>query len=141
MRSRAVPTAGGGWRLNGRKIWTTNAHRAHYLCALVRTSGAPEDRHRGLSQLLVDLSLPGITVRPIRDLSGDGHFCEVLFEDVELPADALVGEEGAGWQQVTAELAFERSGPERIHSSLVLAEAWQPTHESNGTAVKSQRCT
>ncbi len=124
VRSRAVPTAGGGWRLNGRKIWTTNAHRAHYLCALVRTSGAPEDRHRGLSQLLIDLSLPGITVRPIRDLSGDGHFCEVLFEDVELPADALVGEEGAGWQQVTAELAFERSGPERIHSSLVLAEAW-----------------
>lgn len=123
VRSRAVPTAT-GWRLNGRKIWTTNAHRAHYMCTLVRTSGTSEDRHKGLSQLLVDLTLPGITVRPIRDLSGDGHFCEVLFEDVELPADALVGEEGAGWQQVTAELAFERSGPERIYSSLVLAEAW-----------------
>lgn len=123
VRSRAVPTAT-GWRLNGRKIWTTNAHRAHYMCTLVRTSGTPEDRHKGLSQLLVDLALPGITARPIRDISGDGHFCEVLFEDVELPADALVGEEGAGWQQVTAELAFERSGPERIYSSLVLAEAW-----------------
>ncbi|QNK67093.1 acyl-CoA dehydrogenase family protein [Variovorax sp. PAMC26660] len=123
VRSRAVPTAT-GWRLNGRKIWTTNAHRAHYMCTLVRTSGMPEDRHKGLSQLLVDMALPGVTVRPIRDLSGDGHFCEVLFEDVELPADALVGEEGAGWQQVTAELAFERSGPERIYSSLVLAEAW-----------------
>ncbi|MNV00219.1 Acyl-CoA dehydrogenase [compost metagenome] len=123
VRSRAVPTAT-GWRLNGRKIWTTNAHRAHYMCTLARTSGTSEDRHKSLSQLLVDLTLPGITVRPIRDLSGDGHFCEVLFEDVELPADALVGEEGAGWQQVTAELAFERSGPERIYSSLVLAEAW-----------------
>jgi alkylation response protein AidB-like acyl-CoA dehydrogenase len=123
VRSRAVPTAT-GWRLNGRKIWTTNAHRAHYMCALVRTSGVPDDRHKGLSQLLIDLTLPGITVRPIRDLGGDGHFCEVLFEDVELPADALVGEEGSGWQQVTAELAFERSGPERIYSSLVLAEAW-----------------
>ncbi|MDP9917410.1 acyl-CoA dehydrogenase [Variovorax boronicumulans] len=123
VRSRAVPTAT-GWRLNGRKIWTTNAHRAHYMCTLVRTSGVPEDRHKGLSQLLVDLTLPGVTVRPIRDLSGDGHFCEVLFEDVELPADALIGEEGSGWQQVTAELAFERSGPERIYSSLVLAEAW-----------------
>ena len=123
VRSRAVPTAS-GWRLNGRKIWTTNAHRAHYLCALVRTSGVPADRHKGLSQLLIDLSLPGITVRPIRDLSGDGHFCEVLFDDVDLPGDALIGEEGSGWQQVTAELALERSGPERIYSSLVLAETW-----------------
>lgn len=123
VRSRAVPTAD-GWRLNGRKIWTTNAHRAHFMCALVRTSGTPEDRHKGLSQLLIDLSLPGITVRPIADLGGDSHFCEVLFEDVELPADALIGEEGAGWLQVTAELAFERSGPERIYSSLVLAETW-----------------
>lgn len=123
VRSRAVPTTT-GWRLNGRKIWTSNAHRAHYMCALVRTSGSTEDRHRGLSQLLIDLTLPGITVRPIRDLGGDSHFCEVLFEDVELPHEALIGDEGAGWQQVTAELAFERSGPERIYSSLVLAETW-----------------
>nr|WP_115706170.1 acyl-CoA dehydrogenase family protein [Cupriavidus taiwanensis] len=123
VRTRAVRTPD-GWRLNGRKIWTTNAHRSHYMCALVRTSGAPEDRHKGLSQLIVDLSLPGVTVRPIRDIAGDAHFCEVLFEDVELGADALIGEEGSGWRQVTAELAFERSGPERIYSSLVLAETW-----------------
>ncbi|MBB2919993.1 acyl-CoA dehydrogenase [Cupriavidus alkaliphilus] len=123
VRTRATRNAG-GWLLNGRKIWTTNAHRSHYMCALVRTSGTPEDRHQGLSQVIVDLSLPGITVRPIRDVAGDAHFCEVLFEDVQLPADALIGEEGSGWKQVTAELAFERSGPERIYSSLVLAEAW-----------------
>ncbi|SPA23069.1 putative enzyme [Cupriavidus taiwanensis] len=112
VRTRAVRTET-GWRLNGRKIWTTNAHRAQYMCALVRTSGQHGDRHQGLSQVLIDLSLPGISARPIRDLAGDGHFCEVVFEDVELPADALVGEEGSGWKQVTAELAFERSGPER----------------------------
>jgi len=113
-----------GWVLKGQKLWTTNAHLAHYMIALVRTSGAPEDRHQGLSQVIVDLSLPGITVRTIGDLTGDLHFNEVFFDDVLLPHDALVGEEGAGWAQVTAELAFERSGPERIYGSMVLFDAW-----------------
>lgn len=123
VRTRATPNAD-GWLLNGRKIWTTNAHRSHYMCALVRTSGGPEDRHRGLSQMIFDLSLPGIEIRPIRDITGDAHFCEVLFDNVRLPSDALVGEEGSGWQQVTAELALERSGPERIYSSMVLIDGW-----------------
>jgi alkylation response protein AidB-like acyl-CoA dehydrogenase len=123
VRTRATRTAT-GWQLNGRKIWTTNAHRSHYMVALVRTSGSPEDRHKGLSQLIIDLALPGVTIRPIRDMAGDEHFCEVLFEDVDLPADALIGEEGSGWKQVTAELAFERSGPERVYSSIVLADTW-----------------
>jgi alkylation response protein AidB-like acyl-CoA dehydrogenase len=123
VRTRAVPNER-GWLLNGRKIWTTNAHRSHYMVALVRTSGTAQDRHKGLSQIVVDLSLPGISVRPIRDVAGDAHFCEVLFEDVQLPPEALVGAEGAGWEQVTAELAFERSGPERIYSSIVLADTW-----------------
>jgi hypothetical protein len=118
---------GDGWRLNGRKIWTTFAHWSHYMIALVRTSGEPADRQKGLSQLIVDLSLPGVTVRPIRDLAGDAHFNEVFFDDVRLDADALIGREGAGWEQVNAELAFERSGPERIYSSLVLLEHWIDT--------------
>ena len=121
--SRAV-RAVGGWRLNGRKIWTTNAHLSQYMIALVRTSGEPADRQKGLSQFIVDLALPGVTVRPIRDLAGDEHFNEVFFDDVLLADDALVGEEGAGWAQVNAELAFERSGPERIYSSIVLLEHW-----------------
>ena len=123
LRTRATRTAE-GWRLKGQKLWTTNAHRAHYMIALVRTSGSPEDRHAGLSQMIVDLSLPGITVRTIGDLAGDAHFNEVFFDDVLLPPDALVGEQGAGWAQVTAELAFERSGPERIYGSIVLFDAW-----------------
>ncbi|MPS76810.1 MAG: acyl-CoA dehydrogenase [Achromobacter sp.] len=123
IRTRAQP-ANGGWRLNGGKIWTTNAHRSHYMIALVRTSGTPEDRHQGLSQMIVDLSLPGVTTRPIQDLTGDAHFSEVFFDEVELPADALIGEEGAGWAQVNAELAFERSGPERLYSSIALLECW-----------------
>ncbi|MCM5569945.1 acyl-CoA dehydrogenase family protein [Burkholderiaceae bacterium FT117] len=112
----------GGWIVNGRKIWTTNAHRSHYMIALVRTSGAPEDRHKGLSQLVIDVKAPGITIRPIRDLAGDEHFNEVFFDDVFVPDDSLIGNEGDGWKQVTAELAFERSGPERILSSIVLLD-------------------
>ena len=123
VRTRASRIAN-GWRLDGQKIWTTNAYRAQYMIALVRTSGSTEDRHKGLSQFIVDLSLPGVTVRPIEDLTGDKHFCEVFFENVELADDALIGAEGAGWEQVTAELAFERSGPERLYSSMVLLDAW-----------------
>jgi alkylation response protein AidB-like acyl-CoA dehydrogenase len=123
VKTRAT-RAPGGWRLTGQKLWTTNAHRTHYMIALVRTSGSAADRHQGLSQFIVDLSLPGITVRPIADLAGDAHFSEVFFEDVELGEDALIGAEGAGWEQVTAELAFERSGPERLYSSAVLVDAW-----------------
>ncbi|MHB1124530.1 MAG: acyl-CoA dehydrogenase family protein [Ramlibacter sp.] len=113
-----------GWLLNGQKIWTTNAHHCHYMIALVRTSGSAEDRHEGLSQVIVELKLPGVTVRPIRDLSGDSHFCEVFFDNVQLAADALIGDEGKGWEQVTAELAFERSGPERLYSGIVLFDEW-----------------
>jgi alkylation response protein AidB-like acyl-CoA dehydrogenase len=114
----------GGWRLNGRKIWTTNAQHCHYMIALVRSSGEPQDRQKGLSQFIVDLSLPGVTVRPIRDLAGDAHFSEVFFDNVLLADDALIGNEGSGWAQVNAELAFERSGPERVYSSIVLLEHW-----------------
>jgi len=112
IRTRAVRTEN-GWTLNGSKIWTTNAQHSHYMIALVRTSGGPADRYNGLSQLIVDLSLPGVTVRPINDMAGDAHFSEVFFENVECAPDALIGTEGDGWAQVNAELAFERSGPER----------------------------
>jgi len=123
VKTRAVPNDK-GFVLNGQKIWTTNAHHCQYMIALVRTSGSADDRHKGLSQVIVDLSLPGVTVRPIEDLSGDRHFCEVFFDNVQLGADALIGAEGQGWEQVTAELAFERSGPERLFSSIVLFDQW-----------------
>ena len=127
VKTRAVQSGGSqgqGWVLNGQKIWTTNAHHCQYMIALVRTSGSSEDRQGGLSQLIVDLSLPGVTVRPITDLSGDRHFCEVFFDNVSLAPDALIGAEGKGWAQVNAELAFERSGPERLFSSIVLFDEW-----------------
>ena len=120
LRTKAESTAD-GWVVNGTKIWTTHAHRADYMIALFRTDSASDSRHAGLSQFLIDLSTTeGITPRPIKDLTGRLHFNEVAFENAVLPEDALIGEEGRGWQQVTEELAFERSGPERYLSCFVL---------------------
>lgn len=126
VRTRATRT-GSEWRLNGRKIWTTHAHRADMMIALVRTSGTPDDRQKGLSQFLVDLHAPGVSIRPIPLLTGDSEFSEVTFDDVQLPADSLVGTDGNGWAQVNAELAFERSGPERIYSAAILLDLWART--------------
>lgn len=125
IRTRAVRNADGDWVVDGAKVWTSNAHHSHYAIVLVRT--APVDtanRHAGMTQLLVDLSLPGITINPIRILDGGHHFNEVVFDSVVVPGDMLLGEEGAGWHQVTAELAFERSGPERILSTFPLLAAF-----------------
>jgi alkylation response protein AidB-like acyl-CoA dehydrogenase len=124
----------GGWRLRGTKLWTTHAHQSHYVIALVRSSGTSEDRQQGLSQFVIDLGAPGVKVNPIRDLTGDAHFSEIVFEDVHLADDALIGREGAGWEQVNAELAFERSGPERLLSSIVLVDEWLAWLRSRGDA-------
>ncbi|MDR3016194.1 MAG: acyl-CoA dehydrogenase family protein [Delftia acidovorans] len=136
VKTRALPNDK-GFVLNGQKIWTTNAHHCHYMIALVRTSGEAADRHKGLSQVIVDLSLPGVTVQPIADLSGDSHFCEVFFDNVQLPSDALIGQEDQGWEQVTAELAFERSGPERLFSSIVLFDEWLAWLRATGDRSES----
>ena len=117
VRTRARKVDG-GWRVNGQKIWTSNAHVATYMIALVRTSEG--ERHAGLSQLIVDMSSPGLTVKPIRNLTGAADFNEVFFDDVFVPDTMVVGKEGDGWRQVGAELAFERSGPERYLSSIRL---------------------
>jgi alkylation response protein AidB-like acyl-CoA dehydrogenase len=116
-RTRAEKVEG-GYKVNGTKLWTSNAHKAHYMIALFRTS---PDKHTGLTQFIVDLrNTKGITIRPIRDLAGNAHFNEVVFEDAFVPETMLVGAEGTGWAQVNAELAFERSGPERYLSSFLL---------------------
>ena len=120
VKSRAV-RADGGWELSGTKIWTSNAHHADYAIVLCRTSET-EDRHDGLSQLLVDLHSPGITISPIRFLDGTSDFCEVGFDSVPVPDDLLLGIEGQGWQQNTSELSFERAGPERWMSPYLVVE-------------------
>ena len=119
VRTRATRVAG-GWEINGRKLWTSNAHQCHWMIALVRTSGSAEDRHKGLSQLLIDMAAPGVTVRPVINLAGDHDFNEVSFDQVFVPDHHLLGAEGEGWRQVSAELSFERSGPERFLSNTQL---------------------
>jgi alkylation response protein AidB-like acyl-CoA dehydrogenase len=119
VRTRANKVQG-GYLVNGTKVWTSFAHLSHYMILFCRT-GAAEDRHGGVSQFLVDLkNAQGITIRPILALTGEHHFNEVVFQDALLPETSLLGKEGDGWNQVTSELAFERSGPERFLSSFWL---------------------
>jgi hypothetical protein len=118
VRTRAVK-ADGGWRLHGTKVWTSSAHRAHYLIALARTS-KEEERHAGMTQFIVDLAQPGVTVRPIYNLYGGHDFNEVVFDGYFVPDDMVMGEVGSGWKMVTGELAFERSGPDRFLSTYQL---------------------
>ncbi|NLD68493.1 MAG: acyl-CoA dehydrogenase [Limnobacter sp.] len=134
IRTKATKTEK-GWLINGRKVWTSGAHRTHYMIALVRTGERGENRHAGMSQFLIDMKTPGLTIRPIISQIGEHDFNEVTFDDVLVPHENLIGTEGEGWQQVTTELAFERSGPERYLSStqlllemLDVADADDPRH-------------
>ena len=119
IRSRAERD-GDGWRLTGTKIWTSGAQRNHWMIALVRTEPLGSDRHQGMSQFLVDLKSEGLSVHPIRNIAGDEGFNEVVMDRVFVPDDRRVGEAGAGWRQVTSELAYERAGPERFLTNLHL---------------------
>ncbi len=123
VRTAAVRVPG-GWSLTGTKIWSSTAHLNHYIVVLCRTTPREEDRHHGLSQLIVDLSSAGVKVNAIPFLDGSHHFNEVVFEDVFVPDDLVLGEVGMGWQQVTSELSYERSGADRFLSSWLLFEAY-----------------
>ncbi len=123
VRTRAAK-AEGGWKISGTKVWTSNAHLSNYLIALVRTSPKEEDRHAGLTQFIIDLSHPGVSVRPIYNLYGGHDFNEVVFDDYFVADDMVMGGAGLGWKMVTGELAFERSGPDRFLSTFqLLAES------------------
>ena len=115
----------GGWSLSGTKIWTSNAHFADYCIVCCRTEAKDDgNRHAGLSQVIVDLKgSTGITVRPILNLGGLHEFNEVVFDDCFVPDDCLLGEPGDGWHQVTSELAYERSGPERFLTNFHVLRA------------------
>ena len=136
---RRIDKNGQGWVINGRKLWTSGAHRAHFMIALVRSGERSENRHGGMSQFLVDMQTPGLTVRPIINQLGEHDFNEVTFDDVFVPNENLIGAEGDGWKQVGAELAFERSGPERYLSSsqllLEMLDAADPDDPRHAVAL------
>lgn len=109
LRTKAVRTETGGFRVSGQKVWTTNGHWADYGYLLARTDpDAP--KHKGISAFIVDMSLPGVDVRPLREMTGTSDFNEVFLDNVELPADALIGELNAGWGIANSSLGHERSG-------------------------------
>ncbi len=112
----------GGFLVNGTKLWTSLAHLSHYMILFCRTGDGAGDKHAGVSQFLVDIrNTSGLSIRPVHAQSGEHHFNEVVFTDAFLPETAVIGKLGDGWNQVTSELALERSGPERFLSSFAVA--------------------
>ena len=107
VQARATLLADGGWRLSGQKVWTTNAHFASFGMLLARTD--PDvPKHHGLTMFVVPMDAEGVTVRPLRQLTGDPEFNEVFFDDVVLAADAVCGRVGGGWGTAMTTLMYER---------------------------------
>src|SRR6516165_9532439 len=106
LQTRAM-RHGDGYLVKGQKVWTSMAHVADWCFLLVRTDPAAA-KHKGISFLLVDMRTPGITVRPLRQMTGEAEFNEVFFDDVEVPGDRLVGRENEGWSVALTTLAHER---------------------------------
>jgi alkylation response protein AidB-like acyl-CoA dehydrogenase len=116
LRTRAVRD-GDDFVVNGQKIWTSLGHRADWCQLYVRTDpDAP--KHKGISCLIVDMTLPGIEVRPLVTLNGDTDFAEVFFHDVRVSADALLGPLNGGWQVATTTLSHERAGAARLYAEM-----------------------
>ena len=115
----AAKKVDGGWRITGTKVWTSYAHKAHLINLFARTSTRDEkNRHAGVTQFVVELRSAGVSVRPIINLAGDHDFNEVSFDDVFVSDDAVLGTVGGAWNQVSEELAHERSGAERWVNSF-----------------------
>jgi alkylation response protein AidB-like acyl-CoA dehydrogenase len=107
---------GDEWIINGSKIWTSQAQHANWIYALVRT-GTQEERHRGISFMVFEMATPGVTFRPIEQITGGSDFCEVFFSDVHVPTDSVIGTVGGGWAVSMTLLASERlSGRHRYAS-------------------------
>ena len=121
VRTRATPVHG-GWSVSGSKIWTSHAADAQFMLALVRTGGSDDHVRIALTQMIIDMRAPGVTVRPIEMMDGRCDFCEVFLDEVTVQEDMIVGEVGRGWDQVLSELAFERSGPERFLSTFPMLD-------------------
>jgi len=120
IRTRAVRD-GDHFVVNGQKIWNSGAAMADFIYLICRTDpDAPA--HKGLSELIVDMHSPGITIKPIMDMTGSDHFCEVFFEDVRVPAENLVGELNGSFSQVMRQMEHERGGPDRLLSNRKLYE-------------------
>jgi alkylation response protein AidB-like acyl-CoA dehydrogenase len=104
------------WVINGQKIWTSLAAVSDF-CYLICRTASDGPKHQGISEIIVPMDSPGIEVRPIVDLTGRRHFCEVFFNNVEVPIENLVGEEGGAFRQTMRQLEHERGGIDRLFSN------------------------
>lgn len=143
VKARAVPVEG-GYSLTGQKIWTSFAHCADWCFVLCRTSDAPK-KHEGLSYVLVPLTAPGVTVRPLKQISGDSEFNEVFFENVFVPRENLIGREGQGWKIAISTLMFERvvlTFSRQLQSEVALRELISTYSSSMSSAerIELARC-
>ncbi len=138
LKTRAVEE-GDHFIINGQKVWTSGAHSFNYIYCVVRTDPTVP-KHKGISELLVDLRLPGITVRPLIDMTGGHHFNEVFFDNVKVPRTALIGKKNDGFKQILAQLDYERSGMERLMANYPLFERIldyaRETKKNGGTLSK-----
>ena len=138
VASRAT-RAEGGWLLNGTKVWTSGAHENDWFVVLCRTAPLEDgNKHQGLSQLLVDLTSPGLEINPIPFLDGGHHFNEVVMTDVFVPDELVLGELGMGWAQNTSELAYERGGPDRWLSTYGVVEEFLREHDGTPLGVEAR---
>jgi alkylation response protein AidB-like acyl-CoA dehydrogenase len=133
LRTTAV-LDGDEWVVNGSKIWTSGAQRANWIYCLVRT-GTREQRHRGITFLVFEMSTPGITYRPIEQITGGSDFCEVFLDDVRVPKENVIGEIGGGWAVSMTLLASERLSGRHRYSAFrreyeQLAASLVPTRDT-----------
>ncbi|MBL7062128.1 MAG: acyl-CoA dehydrogenase family protein [Dehalococcoidia bacterium] len=120
LETRAVEE-GDSFVISGQKVWTSNASRSDFIYLIARTNFAPEvSRYRSISEFIVDLKTPGITINPLMDMAGHGHWCEVFFDDVQVPGTTLIGKKDMGFYQIMSQLDYERAGVERLMGNYPL---------------------
>src|SRR5579862_9208787 len=121
LRTRAERD-GDVYVVTGQKVWTTMATQSNWCFALVRT-GSSGSRQRGITYLLIDMTLPGVEVRPLRNMAGNEHFAELFFDEVRVPLDCRIGDENDGWRVTRTTLGHERStnaiGRDGIYRSII----------------------
>jgi alkylation response protein AidB-like acyl-CoA dehydrogenase len=136
IRTRAVRD-GDEWVVTGQKIWTSGAFDADWCYAVCRTDPAAKP-HEGLSDLVIDMRSPGITVEPIVDITGSRHFCEVFFEEVRVPAAHLIGAENGSFRQIMGQMEHERGGIDRLVSNRRLYQDCLPLADTADPLVRQE---
>ncbi len=123
--------------VNGQKIWNSGGADADWIYLICRTDpDAP--KHKGLSELIVDMHSPGVSVKPIRDMTDSHHFCEIFFDDVRVPADHLVGELNGSFGQVMRQMQHERGGIDRLVSNKRLYEDCLPYADTTDPVIRQR---